>query len=81
MAHIRQVPDEEATGELKRVYQAGQARAGKVANIIRVMSLDASSLKSSMGFYVSLMKTDNALAAPRREMLAAVTSNVNDCFY
>lgn len=81
MAYIRQVPDEEASGELARVYEGGRSRAGSVANIIRVMSLDPRSLKGSMGFYVSLMKVGNALSAPRREMLAAVTSNVNDCFY
>jgi len=81
MAHIRQVSDEEATGELARVYEAGRGRYGSVASIIRVMSLDPASLKGSMGFYVGLMKAQNALSAPRREMLAAVTSNVNDCFY
>jgi hypothetical protein len=34
-----------------------------------------------MQFYVTLMKTPNALGAARREMLAAVVSNVNECYY
>ena len=34
-----------------------------------------------MQFYTSLMKTENALTAAQREMLAAVVSNVNDCYY
>jgi len=34
-----------------------------------------------MQFYVSLMKRPNALDAARREMLATVVSNVNDCYY
>ncbi len=81
MAHIRQINDDEADGVLKKVYEAGRARAGSVANIIRVMSQDGRSTQASMQFYVSLMKVPNALEAPRREMLATVVSNVNECYY
>ena len=81
MAYVRQVAEDEATGPLQRIYEAGRERGGTVANIIKVMSLDAPSLQASMGMYVSLMKRSNALSAARREMLAAVVSNVNDCYY
>ena len=37
MAHIRQVPESEATGRLKQIYDAAQARAGTVDNIIKEM--------------------------------------------
>ena len=56
-------------------------RAGGVANILRVMSCDARSLQGSMQFYVSLMKSPNALSPARREMLATVVSNANGCYY
>ena len=81
MAHIRQIPESEATGVLKRVYDAALGRAGAVAGIIKVMSLDGHAAQGSMGFYVAIMKRPNALGAPRREMLATVVSCVNDCFY
>jgi hypothetical protein len=81
MAYIRQIDRNEATGIIERVYSAAESRASSVANIIRVMSLDGVSANGSMGLYGSLMKTKNSLAAARREMLAAVVSNVNDCFY
>ena len=81
MAFVSQVGETEATGVLQRVYAAAQSRAGSVANIIKVMSLDGRSVQGSMQFYVSLMKTPNALDAPRREMLATVVSNVNECYY
>lgn len=81
MAYIRQVAEDEATGLIKQVYDAGRGRYGSVANIIKVMSRDARSTQGSMGFYLSIMKGENALAAPRRELLAAVVSNVNDCYY
>ena len=34
-----------------------------------------------MMFYLKLMKSPNGLSAARREMLAAVVSNLNDCYY
>ena len=81
MAFITQIQEGDATGTLKRVYDGANARAGGVANIIKVMSLDGRTAQSSMQFYVSLMKTPNALDVARREMLAAVVSNANGCFY
>lgn len=81
MAFIRQIPDDEAEGVLKRVYTAAIARAGAVAGIIRVMSLDGHAVQGSMGFYISIMKRQSALSPSRREMLATVTSCVNDCYY
>ena len=73
--------ENEATGALKQVYDAAGGRAGSVARIVTLMSQDARSLQGSMQFYVSLMKSRNALEPARREMLAAVVSNVNDCYY
>ena len=81
MAFVSQVGEADATGVLQRVYAAAQSRAGTVANIIKVMSLDGRSVQASMQFYVSLMKSHNALNAARREMLATVVSNVNECYY
>jgi alkylhydroperoxidase family enzyme len=81
MAYVRQVHEGEPGGILKRVYDAALVRAGRVANIIKVMSLDPASLEASMGLYVSLMKSPNALSAARREMLATVVSNINECYY
>lgn len=81
MAYIEQIAEEEADGVLAKIYGAAQSRAGGVANILKVMSRDAPSLEGSMKFYLNLMKSPNALSAARREMLAAVVSNINDCYY
>jgi len=81
MAFVSLVGEADATGVLQRVYAAAQSRAGTVANIIKVMSLDGRSVQASMQFYVSLMKSPNGLDAARREMLATVVSNVNECYY
>jgi len=81
MAYIPQVGEGDATGVLQRVYAAAQARAGGVANIIKVMSLDGRSVQASMQLYMSVMKTGNALEAARREMLATGVSNINERYY
>ena len=81
MAYIRQVAEEEAQGALARVYEAARGRAERVANIIRLMSLDPVSLEGSMQFYLKLMKTENALSSARKELLATVVSCANDCYY
>ena len=81
MAYIKQVPIEEATGSTAKLYEAAIQRAGGVANIIRVMSRDGASASASIGLYVSLMRSNNSLSGSQREMLAAVVSNANDCFY
>lgn len=79
--YIQQINEEDAEGLLMRVYQAGIGRVGSVATIIKLMSQDTASLRASMSFYVGLMKNENALSAPRREMLGAVVSNINDYYY
>jgi len=81
MAHVKQISQRDATGTVAAIYTAARKRGGDVANIIKVMSNDARSMRGSMQFYVSLMKVPNSLAAARREMLAAVVSNANECYY
>jgi alkylhydroperoxidase family enzyme len=81
MSWIAQIDEDAATGQIARLYETSRQRAGSVANIIKVMSRDARTTEQSMVFYVTLMKSPNALDAARREMLAAVVSNVNDCYY
>jgi len=81
MAYVRQIDEADAAGIVASVYEAARQRAGGIANIIRVMSGEARSLQASIQFYVALMKSPNALAPAQREMLAAVVSNANDCYY
>ena len=81
VAYIEQISEGEARGTLQEVYHGARTRAGGVANIIKLMSRDAPVLQGSMMLYASLMKSDNALSAARREMLAAVVSNLNDCYF
>lgn len=81
MPHIRTIPPEEATGELKRHYDAAVRRAGRVFNVVRIQSLHPKTLVSSLGLYQTLMLGPSALPRATREMIATVVSREMDCFY
>ena len=52
-----------------------------LAGALALQCHDPAVLQESLRFYIQLMKTPNALSAARREMLATVVSNANDCYY
>jgi alkylhydroperoxidase family enzyme len=79
--HIRLIDEEEATGELKREYDAAIGRAGKVFNIVKSMSLNPRILGASMGLYKAIMFGPSELSRAERELLALVVSCANDCHY
>lgn len=81
MAHIRLIPDHEATGLLKRMYDEAIARAGKVWGIVRLMSRNPPVMQASMAHYRAVMFGPSTVTRAQREMLATVVSRTNDCFY
>jgi alkylhydroperoxidase family enzyme len=81
MAHIRLVEVAEATGALKRQYDAAIARAGRVWNIVKTMSPNPSVLDASMRLYGAAMRGESPLTRVQRELLAVVVSRANECFY
>lgn len=81
MAWIRTVPPDEATGALAQTYDAAMRRAGRVAGILRAMSLAPDVLEASMGMYLRVMFRKDGLTRRQREMLAVVTSRRNRCHY
>ena len=81
MPYIRQLSDEEATGAVKRELDKATKRAGRVWNIVRIMTPNAQALRTSISFYAALMHGQSPLTRMQREMLAVVVSRVNDCHY
>jgi alkylhydroperoxidase family enzyme len=57
------------------------ARAGRVYQIVRAMSLWPEVLDPAMELYVAVMRGESPLSRARREMLAVVVSRANDCHY
>jgi uncharacterized peroxidase-related enzyme len=81
MAYLRLVEEDEASGLLKEEYDAGIARAGKVFNIVKAMSLRPEVLRRSMQLYREAMFGQSGLSRIERELLAVVVSRANDCHY
>ena len=81
MAFLRLVDVGEADGALRREYDDAIARAGKVFNIVRSMSLRPRVLRASMALYREIMFGPSDLSRAERELLAVVVSRANDCHY
>jgi alkylhydroperoxidase family enzyme len=79
--YLRLIGEDEATGELRGEYEAAVARAGKIFNIVKAMSLQVSVLQSSMALYRAVMFGPSELSRAERELLAVVVSRANDCHY
>lgn len=79
---IRWIFDNEAKGLLKKEYDAAIKRAGKIWNVVRIMSLRPTALQASMRLYGSVVHTSSELLGrPEREMIAVVVSQANHCHY
>ncbi len=81
MPWIEQVSIAEATGELKRQFEAAIRRAGRVWHIVHIMSINPPAMRASMQFYRTIMMGESPLSRVQREMLATVTSSELECFY
>jgi len=78
---IRTVDLEGATGFLRQRLEAAVKRAGRVWNIVGIMSLNPRALGTSMDFYAAVMHGSSPLSRGQREVLAVVVSRVNHCRY
>ena len=81
MAWIKMIPEAELENELKDWYDKLREPSGGVANILRIHSINTSTLKGYYELYNSAMKGSKDLSRKRREMIAVVVSTVNQCHY
>lgn len=81
MSWIRQIPVQEATGLLRKLFDAALERAGRVWNIVHVMSLNPRTMDASLKLYGAAMFGPSPLSRAQREMLATVVSREQRCFY
>ena len=81
MAYIEIIHPEKATGLLKQLYDYAIKRAGRVFNVLRIMSLNPGTLKASMDLYLATMHAPSKLSRAQREMIATVVSRENNCYY
>ena len=81
MPWIEQIAVADATGMLKREFDKALDRAGRVWNIVHIMSLNPRTMKASMDQYGAIMHGRSPLSRGQREMLATVVAVELDCHY
>ena len=81
MPYIAEVPPEAADPVAQQEYEKAVRRAGRVWHIVSIMSPNGPVMRDSMRMYGSTMYGDSPLTRSQREMIAVVTSQVNDCVY
>ncbi len=81
MAYIRVVDENEAEGDLFKIYDEVQKTRGRVSNVLRIQSLDPKGLKTHLDMYMALVFGKGPLSRRERELLAVVVSSVNGCSY
>lgn len=81
MPYIDEVLPEEAGGTTAREYDKAMRRAGRVWHIVSIMSQNGETMRDSMRLYGSVMFGESPLSRSQREMIAVVTSQINECGY
>ena len=81
MAFIKLFKFQESTGLLKKEYEKGIRRAGRIWNILTIQSQTPEILRDSMRLYNSTMFGNLEISRFDRELLAVITSISNECEY
>lgn len=77
-ARIQMIEEAEAEGLLKELYDKFN---GRMANILKVHSLNPKSLVAHLDYYKVIMFGKSPLSRKTREMIATVVSSTNECHY
>ncbi len=81
MSWIREIDEADSEGDLRELYDELDARRGKVANIMKVHSLNPGAMQTHLDLYMHLMFARSGLSRAEREALAVVVSATNNCAY
>ena len=81
MAWIKQIEEKEAEGKLQEVYKNILSKRGKLANIMKIHSLDPESMQHHLDLYTSIMFNESGLNREEKELVAVVVSALNNCAY
>jgi len=78
---IKTIPENKATGDLKRAYEEVLRTRGKVSNIMRAQSLNPNAMRAFLDLYMTLVFGKSHLSRGEREMIATTISAHNRCDY
>lgn len=81
MSWIDEIGVEDASGKLEEIYAELTEKRGKVANILKVHSLNPEAMENHLDLYMTTMFGESGLSRAEREAVAVVVSATNDCAY
>jgi len=81
MPYIEVIQPDQATDELKEIYDGLVKSRGKVAEVHKIQSLNPKSITDHMDLYMTIMFGKSPLKRVQREMMAVVVSKANECEY
>ena len=82
MAWIKTIGPDQATGALKRLYDAVLKNRPKIKQVMLIQSLRPSTMRATNAWYADIMKSaESPLTRAQREMIAVVVSVANGCDY
>ena len=81
MPWITQIPEQKATGLLKKEDDKAKKRAGRLWHIVQIMSVNPLVLRSSMAQYSAIMHGVSPLSRFQRELIATVVAVELSCDY
>lgn len=81
MSWIDEVEVSAAEGKLQEMYAELVKKRGKVANILKVHSLNPEALGNHLDLYMTIMFGKSGLSRAEREAIGVVVSAENDCAY
>ena len=81
MAYIETIDFEDATGQLKEIYNEVISNRGKLAEVHKIQSLNPTSIINHQDFYLTIMYGRSSLKRYQRELIAVIVSVANKCAY
>ncbi len=81
MAYIPYIEYEDASQEVRALYDKFRNGGGTVDNILRIHGPNPKSWTHHYDLYANLMSGRSDLSRVQREMIAVVVSSINECHY
>ena len=81
MAWIKEIDQDDATGDLKVIYDDLVKQRGKLSNIMKVHSLNPGAMQKHLDLYMHLLFGRSGLSRAEREAIAVAVSATNQCGY
>jgi uncharacterized peroxidase-related enzyme len=81
MAYIKTIDEQAASGELAEAFRRVAGARGRVANILKIHSINPRTMLAHLELYRELMFGRSDLSREEREMIAVAVSVVNGCHY